>query len=150
MTNKTYYYLVPYTDEVMPCAPTLDGWAAWLSKPDPSWNRTAAAQDGDEFTASTLVSYGQITVDRPDTGRTDTDEGWRISGLVDEWVGEFFLAVPGGWDAEHSGPSVDRALEGLEDDPGPHYLECVAAGEDVILVYRADPPRLEVARVAEA
>lgn len=51
MNKRTLYYLDAYSDEVMPCGPTLDEWAAWLDKPDSDWRRPEAASDGDTFPA---------------------------------------------------------------------------------------------------
>lgn len=144
MAITTLYYLDAFTDEVMPCGPSLDAWAAWLSKPAPDWNRPSPAVDGETFTAQTLVSHGEITVDRAEGGaRADTADGWRITGQVDDTAGQFFLVVPGGWDNEHSGATVDATLSEL-DDPGPHRLEWVSDGPAVLLRYHASPPRLEV------
>lgn len=148
MADTTLYYLDSFTDEVMPCGPSLQEWAAWLSQPAPNWDRPLPAADGDTFTAQTLVSRGEITVDRAEAGaRADTADGWRITGQIDESAGQFFLVVPSGWDNEHSGPTVDATLCDL-DDPGPHRLEWVTDGPSVVLRYHATPPRLEV--IAEA
>ena len=58
---ETYYYIADWTDEVTPCQPTLEGWAQWLSKPDPDWGRHEAVADGREFTASVMVILRNLT-----------------------------------------------------------------------------------------
>lgn len=55
MTAETLFYITQYADEVMPCDASLEGWAKWFSKPDPTWPHQIA-QDGELFVASTLVA----------------------------------------------------------------------------------------------
>ncbi|MEM1149210.1 MAG: hypothetical protein AAGI03_01435 [Pseudomonadota bacterium] len=45
-------YITAYTDETMPCEASLEGWAEWLSKPDPDWRRPEPAKDGEVFKAT--------------------------------------------------------------------------------------------------
>jgi len=42
-------YLNDFVDEIMPCDPTPEGWATWLSEPDPDWDRLEATPTATEF-----------------------------------------------------------------------------------------------------
>lgn len=66
--ERTLYYIDAWTDETMPCTPTLEGWAAWLAKPDPTWGREAPAKDGEEFEASTMIELEDLIATRTATG----------------------------------------------------------------------------------
>ncbi|MFB2530683.1 hypothetical protein ACEYYA_00780 [Paracoccus sp. p3-h83] len=44
-----HLYLADYTDEEMPCAPTLAAWQDWLAQPDADWGRTTPPADGQMF-----------------------------------------------------------------------------------------------------
>ena len=145
--TSTFFYLQNYTDEVMPCRPSLDAWATWLAKPDPTWGRPTAAEDGAEFCAMTLDLLGEVTASMAEEGqRADTLAGWRISGAIPDATSEFYLyafAGADGWDANFAGPTVDDALDDV-DDPGPHRLACVKTGASMRVRFDAAGPSLLV------
>lgn len=130
-------YLDDFSDEVMPCAPTLEAWAAWLAAPDPAWMRDVAAEDGATFRASTCDVLGDV--------RADLVEGeWRLASPPPEGTDEFFLRWhegSTGWDADFSGNTVQDALDCYETDAGPVWLACVGNGPDVVVRYEAEGPR---------
>lgn len=137
------YYIEEYSDEVVPCDCTLEGWAAWLSKPAPEWGRPAAAPDGHSFEASVLVWEEDVIATRGSDGE------WSLSRDFD---GGDCIAVrfgPGlGWDAESIVYDRSGLLEYLKDnDGGVGAVEHVAIGRaapNVRLLFKADPPRLIV------
>lgn len=123
MTSATYYYVDQYTDEVMPCAPTLEAWAEWLSKPDEDWNHDPAIH-GETFAISTLVVLGDIKVDF-------VDGAWMALTPVPEGTDEFFLRYEedgDGWDAEHSANTIEDAMDCMDSDDGPVWMACVKSG----------------------
>ncbi len=132
------YYVEKYTDEVLPCAATLEGWAQWLSKPDPQWphpipedgevfdvdvirfedDLIATQHDGNEWTFSReLAGTPSILAVRFGTGL-----GWEADSICDE------LATLREFLAEN-GEGEERIAVGYDEPP----IKCV---------YRADPPRL--------
>ena len=65
--TQTNYYLDDYTDEMIPCAATLEGWAEWLAKPDPDdFTLKAPAADGTHFSGFTIEVLGDIRVEHLD------------------------------------------------------------------------------------
>lgn len=69
------YYLTDYADELVPCDTTPEGWAGWLSKPDPDWGLLEAAKVGDTFNAASLEIFAWGYAFRePDGGITVTGE----------------------------------------------------------------------------
>jgi hypothetical protein len=132
------YYIDDYSDEVVPCDCTLDGWSNWLSKPDPDWNRDAAARPGDRFAASVMRLEEDVIA-------TFVDGEW---GLDRDPSHADFLAIrfgPGlGWSADDIVSGRDKraalieALSNLGGTPEPGDKINVAVGVDqpgVILVY---------------
>lgn len=72
--SESYIYLHDFADETMPCAPTLEGWAAWLAKPDFDWDRDQPAKDGQAFVASVMdVSDHTVTLNNCDDEPTGED-----------------------------------------------------------------------------
>ena len=96
MTNRSYY-LDDYSDEVMPCEPSLDGWALWLSSPDPDepWNKEEAPIDGCTFSASAIDWL-------PDIVATNANRVWSFSEVPQN---DDFIAVRFGegmgWEADN-------------------------------------------------
>ncbi|MFN3584866.1 hypothetical protein [Phenylobacterium sp.] len=103
------YYLDDYTDEVMPCDPELDAWAAWLAEPDPDWNRPEAAKDGEIFAASLAAVADLECVWR--------DGAWRFDQAAEQALrnrkATFFLrhGEGQGWWPDNSGDTAAEALE---------------------------------------
>lgn len=66
-------YLEDYSDEIMPCDATPEGWAAWLSAPDQLWNRAEAATPGDRFPGYTMTFRPDIVAKRQPDGSWSFD-----------------------------------------------------------------------------
>lgn len=142
------WYLDDHCDEVMPCDASLEAWADWLSKPDPSWPHDIPA-DGDRFEASRIRFEDDIVATRRGGGE------WTFSrpiegapSLVAVRYGERM-----GWSPDNIvwGEDMELALrewfsENAEECDGVEY---VAVGYDepkAVLIYKADPPRLVIDR----
>lgn len=122
----TYFYIDEYTDECLSCAPTLEGWAAWLAADiRDEWNREGPIAAGTEFTASRLTDLGTISLVRdPET------KDWGHVAQIPEGTDTYFLRYgAGGWDADFSGNTIDDALTDLDDDEAD--LACVMTEGDV-------------------
>lgn len=134
------YYLEDYTDEVIPCAPTLEGWAEWLSKPAPDWSRAQAAQDGATFRVFTLEVLGDIRVEHD-------GKAWVAAEPVPEGTNGFyrryFEGSPG-WDAEFAANDLLNATDCIDADEGPLFYACTKDGPTYIATFRADGPRLDL------
>ena len=134
----TLYYLDDFTDETMPCLPTLEAWAEWLAKPDPIWGRAEAAQDGQRFAASTMTVLCDCRADYVD-GR------WKWAEQPPSETDHFFLRHyegSTGWDAGFSGDDLENAADGLADCSGddPVWFACVKYGEDIRVRFEAEGP----------
>lgn len=140
--TQTLYYLDDYTDEIVPCSPTLAGWAEWLSKPDPEWSNHVAAKDGDTFSAHTLIILGDVKVEH-------IEGEWRAVEPIPEGTDIFYLRRfegSEGWDADYCADTIADAAGGLEPDEGPLWFACTKDGGALHLIYRADGPTLEIVR----
>lgn len=154
------YYLDDYSDEVMPTLEgglTLASWAAWLAqggeKPEegeePGCWTFDPPLDGAIFKASRMDFDEDIRVEH----RTDADGEPTLLFSRESLSGYDFAAVrfgPGmGWDADAildpTGDLDDQLAN--KDCPlvevGEEENIAVAKTTDIVLVYRADPPRLE-------
>lgn len=122
---EALYYIDDFSDEVLPCAPTLDGWAAWLAMPAAEdESPREPARIGEIFEASRLFVLGDIRVTR------DSD-GWVVDGQVPEGATAFYLRWhegAQGWCAEHSGETPVDALKDIDLDDVEAFLACVADG----------------------
>jgi len=124
MSARTLHYLTDWTDEVMPCAPTLEGWAAWLAEPDPDWNRHAAEESGAEFAGFTLEVLADVSAE-------EGPDGWIWSPEPPTEATRFYpyWSEPGGgWAAELSSDSLAGVLANCEDDEPPVWIACVRDG----------------------
>lgn len=102
MTRKLYYP-APYADEVVPCDCTLKGWAAWLAEPDEEWGRSKAAQDGEEFEATSIELFDDLVA-------CFSGEAWltprppaEATAFAIRWASD------AGWDAE----SIESTVEAM-------------------------------------
>ena len=149
--SERKYYITEYSDEVVPCDCTLDGWAQWLSKPDPEWGRDEAAVPGESFAAS-------VTRFEDDIIATHDGDGWTLSrdpGDADFIAVRFAAGL--GWPPEaivypEGDETMADALRLWLEDNGDatDSPENVAVGynePDVVLTYRTigGNPSLEVA-----
>jgi hypothetical protein len=132
------YYLVDYTDEVIPCAPKLEAWAKWLSEPDENFEGHEPA-DGAVFAYFTLDVLGDVRVDL-------IDGTWRPASPVPEGTDTYFLRWhegASGWDAEHGGDTIADALDGLEDEAS-CWLACIKSSGDGHVRWNAATRALEI------
>jgi hypothetical protein len=139
--SETLYYLDDFTDEVMPCAPTLEAWAEWLSRPDEEYGRADPVADGSVFAGSTLVVLGEVCAQL-------VDGAWQAQGPIPEGTDQFFLRHFGGspgWNAEFAGETIEDALD-CYDDEGPTFLACVRSGENFHVRFEAAGPRCVIVR----
>lgn len=138
------WYLSDYADEVLPCDATLEGWAEWLSRPDPTWPHDVPG-DGATFEAARIRFEDDIIVQRRSGGE------WTFSRPIPEDAS--LLAVrygPGlGWQPDNIvwGESMETALREwlAENDEHCDDEEYVAVGFDEpkqTLIYKSSPPRL--------
>lgn len=145
--NLRLYYIEQWTDEVMPCQPTLEGWAAWLAVPDPDYERLEPAADGETFTASVIEVLGDVRVELKD-GR------WEAVENIPDGTDCFFLRhYEGGegWDAEFSSDTLANATDGLDEDSSPCWFACTRSAPEVQLTfsYAEDGPRITVGDVVQ-
>ena len=141
------YYIDQYSDEVVPCDCSLDGWAKWLSEPALEWGREKAATDGDTFKASVL-RWGDDVI-----ATAQADGSWHLSGEPENAALVAVRFGPGaGWDVESIAGDFRDLHDILVDFGSPAgTIEHVAIGftdADVMLTYRADPPRLIVSALS--
>lgn len=143
---ETSYYLDPWNDEVLPCDTTLEGWAEWLSKPAEDWNRPEPARDGETFTASVVAWGDDIVATRREGGE------WTFNRPLpaDASILAVRFGEGLGWDYDSVAHDETGLRQVLGEVGGTEVgdTELIAIGVDqpqVALVYRADPPRLELA-----
>jgi hypothetical protein len=123
---EAIYYLDDHDDEVLPCEASLEGWAGWLAKPDPSWPHDIASP-GQHFEASRLFVLGDVKASRDFLG------AWAADGTIPKGTTAFYVRHhqgSTGWDAEFSGETIEDALQDYDaDDEDPAvWLACVADG----------------------
>lgn len=136
--NFAYIYLDDYADEVCPCAPTLEAWAAWLSKPAPNWNRPDPAKSGDQFQASALDMSDDIIATQDSAGK------WSFSHTPPEGT-DFFACryTEGlGWDADsiHNtlGDMIDWLAENADVTEQQEHIACGRYVNKLIVTYRIE------------
>lgn len=143
------YYLDDFADEIMPCDATLEGWAEWLSRPDPDWPHDIPKK-GTSFACS-------VTRWEEDIVATRNGSDWQFSrpiGAPD------FLAVrfgPGlGWDPDNIiwGEDMEAALrewlsEHCDDCDDEEHIAVGTEEPKVRVVYAENPPRLLVQGVVQ-
>lgn len=138
------YYLIDFSDEIMPCGNSLPEWAAWLAGPDLDWGRDKGAEDREEFRASTLDFQDDIVA-------TLTVAGWVLSREVpgDAALLAVRFGEGCGWSADSLAGDADdlrRVLDEAEAEPGDQFYVAVATeGPEIRLIFRTAPdgPRLE-------
>ena len=148
-TGETVYYIDRYTDEVLPCEPTLENWAVWLSQPDPDFPHDIPKK-GDTFVASVIKFASDIVASR-------TSAGWQFDHEPEGEPG--FMAVRFGrgmgWSADNIvyPCTLDGLREFLEENgEDTDDVEYVAVGytePDVRLIYAENPPRLLIQGVVQ-
>jgi hypothetical protein len=110
--GKLLFYIDQFTDETMPCAPTLEGWAAWLNAPDPDdgW-LVEPAKNGERF-------EGHVS-ERVDVVATWNEEkeawGFDPPNVPCDWCAQTY-GPEHGWDAEMIGGTPADCLDDAERD----------------------------------
>lgn len=133
--GKMHYYLDDYTDEAIPCKPTLESWAEWLGSNDPDYGKgKAPAAIGTRYACSVAERFDAVAEFFP-----GEDGGeWRIEpDLPHDWSAVTF--GPGaGWDAESIGAGAQELLaEWLEKDE-PVDLALMRDHPSIMLEFRRD------------
>lgn len=155
---ETLFYLDKYADEVLPLGlerPTLEGWAAWLSR---GGERNDGRQDrdscwcfdppagGTEYAAGSLAFEDDVIATRSDDG-----ESIAYSRPIPDDID--FVAIrfgPGmGWEGDSIMSPEDVEAQLLDKDcpmlePGESGHLAIARNANLRLIYRTAPPRLEV------
>lgn len=80
--DERVFYLDDFMCEVVPCKPTLEGWANWLSKADDQWEHEIP-DDGEVFEGSALL-FGEDIIAKRQGGT------WTLSRVPDD---DAFIAV---------------------------------------------------------
>jgi hypothetical protein len=157
MTERRRFYLDRYTDEVVPCDCTLEGWAEWLAKGGDegggAWS-FEPPEHGATYKASVLRFLDDVEVTR------DDDKGLTFRPELPSKID--FAAVrfgPGmGWDCDSildpgdiAGGLIEEVCPLLE--PGETANLAIAVDEpDVLLRFERSEggaPRLVVAEVVQ-
>ena len=140
MTEKLYY-LTDWSEEIMPCQPSLEAWAEWLSKPDEDWNRPEPAKDGEQFSTSVTSILGEISA-------TYTDGVWVANSTAPEGTEAYYLKHDqgkAGWDADCMGDSIKAAMEYYEPDEGETaWFDCTRDEPHMVATFHAAGPSLTV------
>ena len=109
-----YYYLTDYADEIVPCDPTPDGWAKWLS--DPDLGQMKAAAIGETFAAASLEIFAWGYASR------EADGGITVTGEPHTYQFTAIVECDGSevWDFEDIISSLDDETLGerIDDDDG--------------------------------
>ena len=154
--DKRSIYLDDYTDDIQPCDPTLEGYAAFLaSGGNDDWPNVDIPEDGTIFAGSALQWKPDIIATRKDgkwsLSREPSDDefvavrfgpglGWWPDGIIYPETGLIdgkYVAI------ETMAESVLRWLS--ENDETCNDTEYVAVAEyqeGLSFRYRSDPPRL--------
>lgn len=137
--SERRYYVDQYSDEIVPCDCTLDGWAEWLAKDvRGEWGRTGPIPSGTELSASVLLFLGDVEVTRL------TEKSFSFEpGLPENF--EFAAMRFGkglGWDAE-SILNPDELHDGLL-GYGSEYCVLLEVGESGWLALGVWEPRLRL------
>ena len=151
-------YLSDWSDEIMPCEPSLEAWAAWLSKGgDAQWPVENPPADGDVLDATAILWSEDIIARRVDgawqlsRGLSEGEDfaalryGEGLGWSPDSIVTEGFSNVAGFLDEDESlQQAIVRCL--IENDEYCDDVEYVAVGknESLKVVFRVDPARLEM------
>lgn len=142
-SGERMFYISEHSDEMLPCVPTLEGWAEWLSKPDEQWQHEIPA-DGENFEAYAILFHDDIIARK-------VDGDWTFSAIPGD---EAFVAVRFakglGWQADNiigcwDGETMEQALRTwfAENDADRETEEYIAFGTNESgwrLTYRAGPP----------
>lgn len=138
MTERIAFWLHDYTDEIVPCDCTLEGWATWLADPAEDWNRSDAAKDGDTFGASRgVITYHKVV------------------GKLDDGALQFSPALPERYDClarsygEGAGWDADDLVEDADDIEDADVGDWIAAiaddNKEYVVTFHSDGPRCTAA-----
>lgn len=139
--GKRSYYIDKYADEIVPCTPSLEGWAEWLGAGGTQEWPVDVPQDGTLFKT-------WATLWEEDIVATRGEDGWSFSRDVP--AGKL-LAVRFsqglGWDPDSivdDEAALRELLDEYGDDDGPEYIAVGTHEGPIMLKYHANPPRLTV------
>ena len=126
------YYIDELTDEVMPCEPTLEAWAAYLADPAAEGDEIDPAKPGDTFNISTIEVLGDVRVELAD-GRVEAVEP------IPDGTTYFYLRWHeggDGWDVENSGDDVETTCCELDPEEYPVvWLACTKGGPNYLATF---------------
>lgn len=88
---RELYYLADFTDEVMPCAPTLEAWQEWLSNPDGSFNLNEPPAIGTIYEGWLMKLTGHLKFTKDENGvwvpeREPQGDFFAIVDSTDDWA----------------------------------------------------------------
>lgn len=128
------YYVDDFTDEMIPCAPTLEAWAEWIGSPTDDEGQPRVkplAEDGERFTCTVAERFDAVASWFPD----DDGGEWRIEpDIAHDWAAITFGAGLG-WDADSLSDGAQSLLADV-----PH----VDRDQDVDLALMCDHPAILV------
>jgi hypothetical protein len=154
MVANPSYYPHDYADEVLPGdlkELSLAGWAEWLSQggdkagEDGGGWQTKVPSDGQQFKAIETVWLDDVTAAMNADGEITFEPH-----LPDDYDFLAFRFGPGmGWSPDDIIYPVENPVEAIKVQellsPGDDGLLAVGKSREVMLTYRADPPRLVIA-----
>lgn len=136
MTDPVLYYVEDFTDEVIPCKPTLESWAEWLAAPSEDHDGRPPAKDGKVFAVFTMTRFANSTA-------RHTDEGWVLDPPAPTDADFFAVATASSWDIEEgSGTTAAEALELFDHDDEVELAVCRDDPVRQLYRFEADGPRL--------
>lgn len=140
--RRINYYLSDYTDEVMPCDGSLQGWADWLAEPRPDDGKPEATPGGTVFDGYSIEVLGDVRVEW-------RDGAWEAFETIPDGTEAFFMRhYEGcqGWDPDFSANTIRDACDGLEEDDSPLWFACTRDGPASKFLFSVTPegPRLTV------
>lgn len=138
---ETYWYLSDYCDEVMPCAPTPEAWAKWLSEGDGQFGHDTPAEDGATFDAYAMDV-------RAHEMRRGDDGLWKLPPDIKPGFTMMAICQWGdGWDAEDVVEDESGLIEALSTEWFDQTKQInIAVGyehaERYVATYSAEGPKL--------
>lgn len=135
MADELLYYIDDYTDEWMPCAPTLGAWAAWLAKSaadaEKDWSGRGDIAHGAVFKTTVMRRVENITA-------TKGADGWTWSREPEADATFFAWSTGRGWDAETATDTLKGFLECQDEFTDP------AIGDELDIAVCCDMPSVQV------
>lgn len=131
------YYLDDFTDESIPCSPTLEAWAEWLASPIDENDEIRVkplAASGERFACTVAERFDAVAEYFPD----DDGGEWRIEpDLAHDWAAVTFGAGSG-WDCDSVGDGAQSLLADWLDRDSPVDLALMKDCPPVLLEFQRD------------